>query len=63
LTGRRERGLGFVQNIEPCSSEPVLHEREERLPVRHLVERPTAVGINYAQGVDLAGDVVEALGS
>ncbi len=43
LSHRGQGGLRLVQYIEPAISETMEHERQERLPVRLLMERSTAV--------------------
>ena len=59
----------LVHQVQSVVPEAVLEQREERLPVRLLVQRLPAVAVDDAtrprvpvQPVDFGGDVIEALG-
>src|SRR5437763_13003608 len=58
----RERGLRFVQEIDPLL-ETMGEEGEEGLPVRLCVERLAAVGEESRDLLDVGREVVEALGA
>ena len=67
--GGRQSRLRLVQQVEPVSTKAVLHQGEEALPVRLLVEGHTAVAVDNAAAkggalvhvVDVGGHVVKAL--
>ena len=58
-----QRGLRLVQQIESIAAEAVFHQRKEAFPVRLLMQGSAAVIVRGANLVDIAGRIVEALGS
>jgi hypothetical protein len=70
LPGRRQRRLRLVEEIETAAAEPVHHQRQEGLAMRHFVQgvaalsthdgRPTWFGV---EPFDLGRHVEEALGA